>query len=144
MSLCHKLRWLLSEHQELSQRKKAVGRLGKEILSGFTVLSVETISGTHPLPLHVSMEAHCSTLGQHARSLPHRQEALATSPGTSLYSTASPATLCLPWATSWAAAGVLGNGGKDLHCRDDEQGDTDRKTLRISTPRGSFLISFLF
>lgn len=46
MSLFHKLRWLLSEHRELPQRKAAVGRLGKEIQTEFTVLSVETFART--------------------------------------------------------------------------------------------------
>lgn len=101
-----------------------MGRLGKEILAGFTVLSVETIAGTHPLPLHVSVEAYCSPLGQHAWSLPHRREALDTSPGTTLYPATSPAALRLPRATCWAAAGVFGNGGKDLHFRNDEQWET--------------------
>lgn len=40
----------------------------------------------------------------------HR-EALDTSPDTSLYPTASPAT-CLRQATCWAAAGVLGDGAR--------------------------------
>lgn len=78
MSLFHKPRWLLLELQEPPQRKKAVGRLGKEILPESTVLSVETIARTLPSPMHVSMEVHCSPLGQHARSLLHRREALDT------------------------------------------------------------------